>query len=105
MPRQVFEGPVTARQANGSWSLRDGSDRRLVCSDSSIVSTSNSWIYDNNHITIDGQTRITFTEDLPRASSPTNGTCCGSAMSSGPLVTAARFPGNGYILDVTATAP
>ena len=22
------------------------------------------WIYDNNHITIDGKTRITFTEDV-----------------------------------------
>jgi transketolase len=38
------------------------------------------WIYDNNHITIDGQTRITFTEDLPRASSPIIGMCCGSVM-------------------------
>ena len=37
------------------------------------------WIYDNNHITIDGKTRITFTEDVAARFSPITGTCCGSA--------------------------
>ena len=38
------------------------------------------WIYDNNHITIEGNTRIAFTEDVAARFWPTAGTCCASAM-------------------------
>ena len=37
------------------------------------------WIWDNNHITIEGDTNITFTEDVAHGSSPTAGTSCASA--------------------------
>ena len=33
------------------------------------------WIYDNNHITIEGDTDLAFTKTSPRASPPTAGTC------------------------------
>ena len=33
------------------------------------------WIYDNNHITIEGNTRITFTKTLQRGFWPTAGMC------------------------------
>src|SRR5438445_3207097 len=38
------------------------------------------WIYDNNHITIEGHTRLTFTEDVGRAFWRTAGMSCVSAM-------------------------
>ena len=37
------------------------------------------WIYDNNHITIEGSTSIAFTEDIAARFLVTDGTCCGSA--------------------------
>ena len=38
------------------------------------------WIYDNNHITIEGNTELLSPRTLRRASSGTVGTFCGSAM-------------------------
>ena len=39
------------------------------------------WIYDNNHITIEGNTQLAFTEDVAaRFLGLSTGTCCGSAM-------------------------
>ena len=37
------------------------------------------WVYDNNHITIEGNTRIAFTEDVAARFLLTAGTCCASA--------------------------
>ena len=37
------------------------------------------WIYDNNHITIDGKTQLAYDDDVPRASWATAGTSSGSA--------------------------
>ena len=38
--------------------------------------------YDDNHITIDGSTDLTFTDDTANASRPTAGRCCTSATST-----------------------
>jgi transketolase len=38
------------------------------------------WIYDNNHITIEGSTRLAFTEDVPFVSPAMAGTSLGSVM-------------------------
>ena len=53
------------------------------------------WIYDNNHITIDGKTRITFTEDVAARFPPITGTCCASAMPTTLRASPTRWPLSG----------
>ncbi len=51
------------------------------------------WIYDNNHITIEGNTRITFTEDVAaRFLGLSTGTCCASATPTISSASRTRSP-------------
>ena len=72
------------------------------------------WIYDNNHITIEGNTRIAFTEDVAARSSDTAGMYCGwatpttSSASSTPSTSFTRRkddPLSSFLTVTSATAP